>query len=185
MVDKEKALPSLSSWTSRERWVERVLTFDASWYMVCMGTGILVQLLASNIPYPGQWLRTIGYIFWILDICLFVFFTAMALTRLIMFPKVALSVLNDFQQTSYLGAAPIAWETIGTGLVIFYSSHESAAYVAQVFFWIAVVFTLLVTCGGICAMYLKQKNHSLNEVTGAWYVFRLTLVCHELTLLGF
>lgn len=30
-----------------------------------MGTGVIVQLLASNFPYPTPWLHTIGYIFWV------------------------------------------------------------------------------------------------------------------------
>lgn len=82
-------------------------------------------------------------------------------------------MLDDLQQTCYLGAVPIAWETIGTGLVIFYSSHGPAVYVAQVFFWVAVIMTLLVTCGGVYAMYRRQGQHRLEEVNGAWYVLVL------------
>lgn len=88
-----------------------------------------------------------------------------------MFPKIVLALLDDIQQTSYLGAVPIAWETIGTGIVIFYApTHEAALYAAQVFFWSSVAVTLLVTCGGIYAIYHRQGEHTLDEVTGALYV---------------
>lgn len=65
MTWKDKVRPGLSTWTSKEIWTERILTFDPSWYLVCMGTGILVQLTALNFPYAAQWLKTIGYIFWV------------------------------------------------------------------------------------------------------------------------
>ena len=87
-----------------------------------------------------------------------------------MFPKVAAAMLNDLQQTCYLGTVPIAWETVGTGLVVFYSDNEPAMFVAEVFFWIAVAMTVLVTCGGVYALYRRQGQHNLDEVTGAWYV---------------
>ena len=99
----------------------------------------------------------------------------MSATRVIMYPRITAATLNDLQQTCYLGTVPIAWETIGTGLVIFYSHHEAAVYVAQVFFWIAVVMALLVTCGGVYALYRRQRQHSLDEVTGAWYVLFVML----------
>jgi len=60
------ALPSgFSSWASGEKWRERVLTFDPSWYLVNMGTGIIVQLLAANFPYDSEWAYIIGYIFFV------------------------------------------------------------------------------------------------------------------------
>ncbi|KAK5943377.1 Plasma membrane sulfite pump involved in sulfite metabolism [Knufia obscura] len=100
----------------------------------------------------------------------------MSAARTVMFPKVALAMLDDLQQTCYLGAVPIAWETIGTGLVIFYSSHEPAVYVAQIFFWIAVVMTLLVTCGGVYALYQRQGQHKLDEVNGAWLLLFIPMI---------
>lgn len=92
----------------------------------------------------------------------------LSFARLVLFPNTALAIFKDFQQTSFLGAVPIAWETIGTGIVVFYSNVKGADIVAQVFFWVAAVLSLLVTCGSIYAMYHKQGGHKINEVTGAW-----------------
>lgn len=101
---------------------------------------------------------------------LFGFFTAMSAVRAFMFPKVALGVLDDLQQTCYLGTVAIAWETVGTGVVVFYSNIGSAVVVAQVFYWISVLMTMMVTVGGVYTLYRRQGKHSLDEVNGALYV---------------
>ena len=74
---------SLSTWISAEHWRERILTFNASWFIVPMGTGahqlthsryyfILLTVVPGavtqtlyNFPYPAQWLRNLGYCFWV------------------------------------------------------------------------------------------------------------------------
>lgn len=62
----------------------------------------------------------------------------------------------------------MAWDTIGVGVVIFYvKSHQSASDIAQVFFWIGVTMTLLVSCGGIWVIYTRQGQQKLDSVTGA------------------
>lgn len=94
-----------------------------------------------------------------------------------MFPAALTATLRDVQETCYWGAVVIAWETIGTGLVIFYaSSHKSAAYVAEVFFWIAVMMALLVTCGGIYSVYQRQGKHELGEVNGSWFLLFIPMI---------
>ena len=93
-----------------------------------------------------------------------------------MFPRVTIAMLDDLQQTCYLGAVPISFETVGTGLVIFYSGHKSADYVAQVFFWIAVLMTLVVTTGGVYSMYRRQGRHTMNDVTGAWFLLFIPMI---------
>jgi len=87
-----------------------------------------------------------------------------------MFPKVALGVLDDLQQTCYLGTVAIAWETVGTGVVVFYANIGPAVVVAQVFYWISVLMTMMVTFGGVYTLYRRQGKHSLDEVNGALYV---------------
>lgn len=92
----------------------------------------------------------------------------MSLARLVFFPKVALGVINDFNQTCFLGTIPAAWQTIATGIVVFYKHHNAALYVAEAFYWISVGLTLLVTCGGVYAMYKRQGERKLSDINGAW-----------------
>ncbi|KAK5104743.1 Plasma membrane sulfite pump involved in sulfite metabolism [Lithohypha guttulata] len=93
-----------------------------------------------------------------------------------MFTSATKTTFQDVQQTCYFGAVAIAWETIGTGIVIFYSSHRSAAYVAEAFFWVAVAMSLAVTCGGVYAIYRRQGQHDLSEVTGAWFLLFIPMI---------
>lgn len=144
----------------------------------CSTVGCELSLASTMVAHPRLYLlgtspaETVRLILTqqVLDVCLFGFFTAMSAARAVMFPKIALGVLNDLQQTCYLGTVAIGWETVGTGVVVFYSDNEPAVYVAQVFFWIAVVMTMFVSFGGVYALYRHQGQHSLDEVTGAWYV---------------
>ena len=56
--------PNLSTWVNRDHWAERIICFNASWFTVSMGTGVVVQVL-SNFPYPAQWLHILAYCFWV------------------------------------------------------------------------------------------------------------------------
>ncbi|KAK5344755.1 Plasma membrane sulfite pump involved in sulfite metabolism, partial [Exophiala xenobiotica] len=117
--------PNLKTWLSTRDWSERILTADPSWFTVSMGTGVCTQLLIK-FPYPAGWLKTVAYIFWIADICIFAFFMTLGILRVIIYPRVARTVVDDFSQTSYLGAVAVAFETIILGIVSFYSGHHAA-----------------------------------------------------------
>lgn len=54
----------IGSWFSRDDWQERIISFNASWFIVSMGTGIIPQVL-YNFPYNAVWLRNLGYGFWV------------------------------------------------------------------------------------------------------------------------
>ncbi|KAK5188675.1 hypothetical protein LTR92_011313 [Exophiala xenobiotica] len=89
----------------------------------------------------------------IADICIFAFFMTLGILRVIIYPRVARTVVDDFSQTSYLGAVAVAFETIILGIVSFYSGHHAAMYVAEVMYWVAAALSLFVACGGVFFMY--------------------------------
>lgn len=99
-----------------------------------------------------------------------------------MFPAIAKNVLDDFSQTSYLGAVVVAWETIVLGVVQFYSNRQSGVYAAEAMFWIAVAGSLCVAFGGIYFMSSgRQKPHTLDQVNGVWFLtFIPLIVCSTL-----
>jgi len=99
---------------------------------------------------------------------LFVFFTFMSLLRLALYPKVAINIINDFTQTSFMGAIPVAFDTIVVGIVIFYEHHHVAIWSAFGLYWAAVLMTLCVVFGSVFAMYHHQGEHELGDVTGVW-----------------
>lgn len=51
-------------WLREWNWEERITNFTPSWFTVTMGTGVMTQLLV-DFPYPAQWLRNLGYCFWV------------------------------------------------------------------------------------------------------------------------
>ncbi|KAK5202241.1 Plasma membrane sulfite pump involved in sulfite metabolism, partial [Exophiala xenobiotica] len=93
----------------------------------------------------------------IADICIFAFFMTLGILRVIIYPRVARTVVDDFSQTSYLGAVAVAFETIILGIVSFYSSPHAAMYVAEVMYLVAAALSLFVACGGVFFMYQRQK----------------------------
>ena len=101
-----------------------------------------------------------------MDIALFVFFTAMSLLRLCLYLKVAINVMRDFTQTSFLGAIPITLDTIIVGIIVFYGNHSVAVWAAVGFYWTAVFLTLVVALGSVLVMYSRQGEVKLNDVTG-------------------
>jgi|ERR1700728_3304340 tellurite resistance protein TehA-like permease len=97
---------------------------------------------------------------------LFLFFTFMSFLRLTLYPKVAINLISDFLQTSYLGAIPIAFDTIIVGIVIFYGHHQAAAWSAFSLFWVSTFLTTGVVFGSIFVMHHHQGEHELGDVTG-------------------
>lgn len=91
-------------------------TFTPAWFTVCMGTGAMQQVLV-NFWYPWypifpqesspQWMRNLGYCFWILDIVLFGLFTFVLFYQWIRIPGSLRKTILDFPSCSYLGAIPI------------------------------------------------------------------------------
>jgi tellurite resistance protein TehA-like permease len=97
---------------------------------------------------------------------LFVFFTSMSFLRLTLYPKVAINVISDFSQTSYLGTIPIAFDTIIVGIIIFYEHQQAAIWSAFGMFWVSVFLTMGVVFGSVYAMHHHQGEHELGDVTG-------------------
>ncbi len=90
----------------------------------------------------------------------------MSLLRLIWYPKVAIHVLADFSQTSFLGTIPIAFDTIIVGIQIFYYHHPAAIWSAFGLYWASVFLTMCVVCGSVFAVYHHQEDIELTDVTG-------------------
>lgn len=127
--------------------------------------GVVVQNL-TNFPYPAGWIDRLGYCFWVVDMAMFLFFAAMSLVRLIMFPKLSKSIYKDFIQTSYLGAIPITIDTIVYGITYFYHDRPAAVWAAYGLWWVAIMLSLCVGSLVVVIVCAYQEPHELNAVTG-------------------
>ena len=71
-----------------------------------MGTGI-VSVLIHNLPYNGAWLHDISYIFFVLNIVLFVCFNIITLLRYTLYPEIWLVMVRHPAQSMFLGCYPM------------------------------------------------------------------------------
>ena len=92
-------------------WRRIVRNFTPSWFAVNMGTGI-VSILLHNLPYNGQWLQYISYIFFALNAALFVLFLFLSLLRYTLYPKIWTAMIRHPAQSLFLGCFPMGLATI-------------------------------------------------------------------------
>ena len=161
--------PRFRTWISAESWRERIVSFNASWFVATMGTGVVMQVLA-DFPYPAQWLADLAYCFWILDMVLFVFFTVLSIIRSLFYPHLTRAIFLDFAQTSYLGAIPVTVGTVTQGLVRFHSDRFAAIWTAYGLWWIAVAMSALIGIAVVFVVSAYQKPKQLESVTAVWLV---------------
>lgn len=107
---KEVEDPEIGPGLTRSYRRDVLATFSPAWFTVCMGTGAMQQVLV-NFPYPEagapQWMRNLGYCFWILDIVLFGVFALIISYQWTTQTGSLRRTILDFPSSSYLGAIPI------------------------------------------------------------------------------
>lgn len=123
---------------------------------------LLGEYIADAAIYFGWTADTIK----ILTIILFVFFTALGVLRCIWYPKLTRKILQDFYQSSYLGAIPVSIDTIAVGITIYYNDRDVAIWVALGLFWLAVAMCLVV--GGVVVFITSAYSEppEMKTVTG-------------------
>lgn len=67
-----------------------------------MGTGI-VAILLRNFPYGARWLDVMANVIFVLNVCLFVVFSAVSLLRYYIFPGLWGAMLKHPVQSLFLG----------------------------------------------------------------------------------
>ncbi len=71
-----------------------------------MGTGI-VSVLLHNLPYNAAWLQYISYIFFVLNIALFLFFNCITFLRYALYPEIWSVMIRHPAQSLFLGCYPM------------------------------------------------------------------------------
>lgn len=124
-----------------------------------MGTGI-VSILIHNLPYNAAWLQYASYVFFALNVALFVTFTGMTIVRYTLYPEIWVAMINHPGQSLFLGTFPMGFASMttriplhnplaNTGLAIINmivmccaSWGDWAIYMAWGFWWFDVVISL-------------------------------------------
>lgn len=73
-----------------------------------MGTGI-VAILLHNFPYQAIWLQYISYIFFALNVVLFIAFLGISIARYALYPEIWSAMLAHAGQSLFLGCMPMAF----------------------------------------------------------------------------
>lgn len=73
-----------------------------------MGTGI-VSILLHNLPWNGEWLRYISYVFFCVNIVLFVVFLGISVARYALYPEIWGAMISHPGQSLFLGCFPMGF----------------------------------------------------------------------------
>lgn len=73
-----------------------------------MGTGI-VSILLFNLPWNGYWLHVISYIFFALNVLLFVIFFIISFLRYTLYPEIWPAMIAHPAQSLFLGCFPMGF----------------------------------------------------------------------------
>ncbi|KAH7217792.1 voltage-dependent anion channel [Fusarium oxysporum] len=116
---------------------DRVVRITWSWFPCTMSTGGLANLLNEQ-PYTFTGLKTIGKIFFILNIILFLTFTALIIARFTMKPRAFSTSLHHPSESFFFGAFWVSIALILTGAQS-YGGPETGPWFTtamRVVFWI-------------------------------------------------
>ncbi|BFZ56593.1 Plasma membrane sulfite pump involved in sulfite metabolism [Savitreella phatthalungensis] len=162
--EKETACESLR-WPETRR---RLKNFTLSWFSVCMGTGIVSEVLFL-MPYRGPGQRTAGVVFFLANILLFTIFTIATIIRYIMFPKIPLLLIKHPSESLYVGTVPMAWATI-VNMAVYTGSRfgTGVVTVAWVGWWADVVMSVATCFLVTYAMISRHVHASVEETSSLW-----------------
>ena len=73
-----------------------------------MGTGV-VSILLHELPYNADWLQYISYVFFSLNIGLFVCFLALSVLRYALYPEIWKAMMLHPGQSLFLGCLPMGF----------------------------------------------------------------------------
>ena len=147
---------------------EVVRQFTPNWFAVTMGTGILAIGL-SQIPGEPPILKAVAEGLWLLNIGLFVLFTALYAARWVVFFHEARRIFSHSVVSMYFGCIPMGLATIVNGFLIFGVPWwgRGAVDIAEALWWADAAMAVL--CGlAIPFMMFTRQRHSVDNMTAVW-----------------
>lgn len=147
---------------------EAVRQFTPNWFAATMGTGVLALALAQ-LPVSTPGLHALAEGLWLLNIGLFVLFTAMYAARWVMFFDEARRIFGHSTVSMFFGTIPMGLATIINGFLLFGLPRwgDSVIHVAKVLWWLDVAMSL--ACGVLIPyMMFTRQEHSIDQMTAVW-----------------
>ncbi|KAH7330538.1 C4-dicarboxylate transporter/malic acid transport protein-like protein [Rhexocercosporidium sp. MPI-PUGE-AT-0058] len=147
-----------------------VRNFTPSWFIITMSTGIL-SIILHQLPYNGDWLQIISVIFFVLNLVLFLLFTAISLLRYTLYPRIFPIVLRHPHQSLFLATFPVGFATLinMTVLVCVPVWGHGMATLAWVLWWIDTVLALT-ACFHLTYVIMSNQRSELEEMTALYFI---------------
>ena len=102
----------------------------------------------------------------VLTISLSLFFAVLGILRCMWYPKLTRKIVQDFYQSSYLGAIPVTLDTVTVGITIYYNDREAAIWAALGLFWVAVAMCLVVGGSVVFITFAYSEPPEMRSITG-------------------
>ncbi|MET0846541.1 MAG: TDT family transporter [Pseudomonas sp.] len=148
--------------------LEAIRQFTPNWFAATMGTGVLALALAQlPVVIPG--LHAVAEGLWLLNICLFVLFTAAYAARWVLFFDEARRIFGHSTVSMFFGTIPMGLATIINGFLVFGLPRwgEGVIQVAEVLWWLDVAMSL--ACGVLIPyLMFTRQEHSIDQMTAVW-----------------
>ncbi|KAF3767760.1 putative C4-dicarboxylate transporter/malic acid transport protein [Cryphonectria parasitica EP155] len=147
-------------------WRRIVRNFTPSWFAVNMGTGI-VSILFHSLPYTTSWTTYVAYVFFAINVALFLVSTGITIARYVLYPEIWTAMVNHAGQSLFLGTFPMGLATI-INMIVFSCSQwgDGVVYFAWALWWLDVVLSLA-CCISMPFMVLHRHRPQLQQTTAA------------------
>ncbi|KAF4333879.1 Malic acid transport [Fusarium beomiforme] len=147
---------------------DRVVRVTWSWFPCTMSTGGLANLIGEQ-PYTFTGLKTIGKIFYILNLILFVTFTALIIARFAMKPRAFSTSLHHPSESFFFGAFWVSIALILNGAQS-YGGPETGPWLTtamRVVFWIYYACEMVVAVAQYHIIF-ETERLDISEALPAW-----------------
>jgi C4-dicarboxylate transporter/malic acid transport protein len=147
---------------------EVIRQFTPNWFAATMGTGILSALL-TQLPVNLPGLRVIAEGLWLLNIVLFLTFSALYLARWILYFDEARRVFSHSTVSMFFGTIPMGLATLINGLLTFGLPRWGSAVLplAELLWWLDVAMSL--ACGVLIPFLMfTRQEHRIDQMTAVW-----------------
>jgi tellurite resistance protein TehA-like permease len=131
-----------------------------------MGTGI-VSILLHNLPYNAQWIQYISYIFFGLNVLLFVLFNIISIVRYTLFPEIWGAMISHPGQSLFLGCYPMGMATIINMMVFCLQPWGSWVIELAWALWWINAFLSLATCISMPFIVFHRHKPGLQNTNAA------------------
>ncbi|KAF9740348.1 hypothetical protein PMIN06_009620 [Paraphaeosphaeria minitans] len=149
-------------------WRERIRHFTWTWFCMTMATGGIANVLYT-VPFRFRGIYTLGCIFFILNIVLFLFNTIMISLRFYWFPKTFKASFLHPTESLFIPAAIISFGTILINISQ-YGVDQTGAWLERtmaILFWVDCGLAISFSVGIYLIMWSTQ-TFTISQMTPVW-----------------